>query len=505
MESLFSQKNLALAALVGVTMTVMPAEAKLNHFGISQPQAENIPSLPLNKRPVPRQELPPQDAHIQILLITPSLLGAKENKMAIRYVKDFEFPAEAGYTKSATPVKGQMFAKGGDVKSPSKKADHKPHGIMIVIAEGKKPAHKSKGGIQYDDGGPDTSVPVRDVKSGKVKQSWDGQYDSEVAQSKAMKKAHGGEVSKNKDIAGKMNRKPVTAKKDHLGLKKGGQADAEDMGLYEDGKPASRVPGGPYVDQSSTTPRQSGPSASDRRALKALIDSSASDTDGDGYARGGKAKNWIQGAIKHPGALHKALGVKQGEKIPAAKLEKATHSKNKLLAKRAHLAETLKGLHKARGGKVDHKVDHWEGSAKDESQDKKLAKKHHMTMEAWEKSDMDKKHDAQHSMKGLRKGGEAKYADGGMATPMQRAPLARPSLTRAAMNRGVPAANMAPMVQGAAPVMAGVGQNRPGMRPNVGAIRSALARVASQATPANAPTNMKRGGKMSSKAKSSKC
>jgi len=424
--------------------------------------------------------------------------------MAIRYVKDFEFPAAAGYTKSATPVKGQMYAKGGDVKSPSKKMDHKEHGLMIVIAEGKKPAHKAKGGIEYDDKGKDTSVPVRDVKSGKVKQSWDGEYDSEVAKSKAMKKAHGGEVAKNKDIAGKMNMKPSTAKKGHLGLKKGGQADAEDMGLYEDGKPASRVPGAPYVDQSSTTPKAaygSGPSAADRRALKSLIDSSTSDTDGDGYARGGKTKNWIQGAIKHPGALHKALGVKKGEKIPAAKLEKATHSKNPTLAKRARLAETLKGMHKAKGGKVDH----WEGSAKDEAQDKKLAKKHHMTMEAWEKSSMDKKHDKQHSMKGLKKGGEMHYADGGMATPMQRMPMARPSMTRAAMNRGVPAANMAPMVQGAAPVNPGIGQTRPAMRPNVGAIRSALARVASQATPANAPTNMKRGGKMSGRDKSSKC
>lgn len=54
---------------------------------------------------------------------------------------------------------------------------------------------------------------------------------------------------------------------------------------------------------------------------------------------------WIQGAIKHPGALHKELHVKQGEKIPHAKLEKATHSKNPLLRKRANLALTLGKLH----------------------------------------------------------------------------------------------------------------------------------------------------------------
>jgi hypothetical protein len=57
-------------------------------------------------------------------------------------------------------------------------------------------------------------------------------------------------------------------------------------------------------------------------------------------------KKWIAGAIKHPGALHKELGVKKGEKIPEKKLEKAEHSKDPILRKRANLAETLKGLKK---------------------------------------------------------------------------------------------------------------------------------------------------------------
>jgi hypothetical protein len=56
-------------------------------------------------------------------------------------------------------------------------------------------------------------------------------------------------------------------------------------------------------------------------------------------------KKWIQGAIKHPGALHKSLGVPEGKKIPTAKLKKAEHSKNPTTAKRAHLAETLKKMH----------------------------------------------------------------------------------------------------------------------------------------------------------------
>lgn len=58
------------------------------------------------------------------------------------------------------------------------------------------------------------------------------------------------------------------------------------------------------------------------------------------------AKKWIQSAIKKPGALHKALHVKEGEKIPEAKLKKAEHSKNPKTRKRAVLAETLKKMHK---------------------------------------------------------------------------------------------------------------------------------------------------------------
>ena len=62
--------------------------------------------------------------------------------------------------------------------------------------------------------------------------------------------------------------------------------------------------------------------------------------------------NWIAGAIKHPGSLHKSLGVPEGKKIPAKKLAKAEHSDNPKLAKKAQLAETLKGLHKRDGGSV---------------------------------------------------------------------------------------------------------------------------------------------------------
>ena len=58
------------------------------------------------------------------------------------------------------------------------------------------------------------------------------------------------------------------------------------------------------------------------------------------------AKDWIKSAIKKPGSLRKSLHVKKGEDIPAAKLEKATKSKNPTTRKRAILAETLKKINK---------------------------------------------------------------------------------------------------------------------------------------------------------------
>jgi hypothetical protein len=70
-----------------------------------------------------------------------------------------------------------------------------------------------------------------------------------------------------------------------------------------------------------------------------------------GFNSGGK--NWIQGAIKKPGALHRALGVPEGKKIPAKKLAKAARSDNPTMARRAALAKTLGKMHKADGGKVD--------------------------------------------------------------------------------------------------------------------------------------------------------
>jgi len=65
---------------------------------------------------------------------------------------------------------------------------------------------------------------------------------------------------------------------------------------------------------------------------------------------------WIKGAIKHKGALHRELGVPEGEKIPAAKLEKAEHSSNPTERKRADLAKTLEGFHHKSRDRYAHRT-----------------------------------------------------------------------------------------------------------------------------------------------------
>lgn len=74
---------------------------------------------------------------------------------------------------------------------------------------------------------------------------------------------------------------------------------------------------------------------------------------GGRLARKSGGGNWIKDATKHPGALHRELHFPEGKKIPAAKLEKAEHSKNPTEAKRARLAETLGRMHRATGGAAE--------------------------------------------------------------------------------------------------------------------------------------------------------
>jgi hypothetical protein len=66
---------------------------------------------------------------------------------------------------------------------------------------------------------------------------------------------------------------------------------------------------------------------------------------GDVGRGAGGGKKWIAKAVSKPGALHRQMGVPQGQKIPAKKLSAAA-SKGGTLGRRARLAQTLKGLNK---------------------------------------------------------------------------------------------------------------------------------------------------------------
>jgi len=57
------------------------------------------------------------------------------------------------------------------------------------------------------------------------------------------------------------------------------------------------------------------------------------------------SEKWIQGAIKHKGALRKELGVPKSKKIPQKELNKAEHAKGKE-GRRARLAALLESFHK---------------------------------------------------------------------------------------------------------------------------------------------------------------
>jgi hypothetical protein len=55
---------------------------------------------------------------------------------------------------------------------------------------------------------------------------------------------------------------------------------------------------------------------------------------------GRKKRKWISGAVRHPGALHRALGVPEGSRIPEHVLREASHAPGPV-GREARLALTL--------------------------------------------------------------------------------------------------------------------------------------------------------------------
>ena len=332
--------------------------------------------------------------------------------MAIRYVKDFEFPSAAGYTKSApSKVTGQMFAKGGQAKAPK--------GIMVMIGIG-KPA---KGPVKKAEGGAMTDSERLAEMAG------DANAQTEAERIMAKPKA------------------PAAAKKPAPAAKKGS----------------------PYIPNTNIKP--------DPEYMKGLEEGARTPV----YKKGGMAKHddeamdrkLIKSMVK-PSMLKKAKGgacyAEGGEKKPAAPDWGPTDT----IGSRKDMKAAMKEAIREKG--------------KNDSLTSSELKRGGMA----QKVQMAKSNAIEASLKGQKK---TPYAMGGVATPLQSASLA-PRMPNMGRAKSVPVAPAAPMI---APQSMGqkIGVNamRPN-GPNVGAIRAAMAKRASQAMPQNAPSMMKKGGKV---------
>jgi hypothetical protein len=403
-----------------------------------------------SKKPQPRLEPLLLGDPIQILSITQPLLGARGNNMAIRYVKDFEFPSAAGYTKSSpSKVTGQMFAKGG-------KVEKEPKGMMVIIGVG-----KPKGPMKKAEGGDTTTNP--NLGPGPLQMPSDEQINKENwNQRKAIRRAMGAKNTGKDTFA------------------KGGKV-AKVMGEFGEGKLHSGSKKGPKV----TNPKQAIAIAlnEQREAKKSHGGKIGSvpvkdiksgkvkqSTDEDFY---GKAKDMPmpprrpsmlkKGGMPHEDVKEDTALIKKMVKPDA--LKKAMGGAAVQMAKSNAIADSLKGQKKtpyAEGGVAARPF----GSG------------------------------ARQTAPSV---GSTQYkADGGMALAAPR--VASPLQQMGARPSGVPVAPRAPMIpQQAAPMSGGprigVGRSRSG-KPDVGAIRAAMARAATQATPENAPSMMKKGGKV---------
>jgi len=311
--------------------------------------------------------------------------------MGVRYVKDFEFPSAAGYSKSTpSKVTGQMYAKGGHVKK------------------------------KYADGGNVDTAGMAQMA---------------------------GDAAATQDAQNVMTTPPMTpqqrqkllmlqAAKRRAMMQQQAQQNAQDTRMND------VPPGANYdADQMGRAER--------------------------GYKKGGKVAK-----VMHEfgeGKLHS--GSKKGPKVTNPKQAVAIALSEAGKAKKAH------------GGMAHEDV------AADKSLIKSMVKPGALKKAAGGQAvQMAKSNAIEASLKGQKKTG---YADGGMAAPRIASPLQMMSRPKS-----VPVAPRGPMIpQQAGSQKIGVGQARPG-QPNVGAIRAAMARKASQAMPENAPSMMKKGGKV---------
>lgn len=220
-------------------------------------------------------------------------------------------------SREAMKSKARSLAGGKDHKTDS--SDWSPASPLNAdVKTGMRPVGKTR---EFKAGGVATAARA-DRKARKS----GGRVEKEI-----------GVAMANKDM--KAANEQREGKKHIGGMKRGGRAEGGFAGgtlpnpreaLKREGATVSEKPASFSKAQKESYSREEGYNAADRRS---------------GRKEGGK--KWIQSAVKKPGALHKQLGVPQGEKIPEKKLESAEKKGGKL-GQRARLAETLKGFRKGK-------------------------------------------------------------------------------------------------------------------------------------------------------------
>jgi hypothetical protein len=258
---------------------------------------------------------------------------------------------DANVKTGLRPLSRRQFRKGGKVTDvEGKEAKHHA---------GRKPRKKG-GGVNYGE-----SLINRDVR--EANEDRDGtKHVGGFKKGGRTKREDGGEIPTTRFNFGPSSGSRMTKA---AGLKRGGPAhgdEAEDKALIRKmvkSKDLKRSTGG---DVALGLLSPAGLLMKDaEKSRGGSLDGEMQGTrpTGGRLARKDGGDNWIAGATKNKGALHKALHVKEGEKIPAKKLEKAEHSKSPLMRKRADLAETLKGLRheRASGGPLGYHAVNNEG------------------------------------------------------------------------------------------------------------------------------------------------
>ena len=398
--------------------------------------------------------------------------------MAVRYVKDFEFPAAAGYTKSApSKVTGQMYAKGGDVKAPKGK------GMMIMIGIGTP----KKGPMKKADGGsanaPGSNIPMDpDYMKRLGKSPGQGTPKRAAPKKPAPSTVPGSDIPTDDDYMKRLEDSSKYAKGGNVKKRYAEGSDEEDFK-----RPMSAAEARNYLYGKPMTDaeRKAAMIAAKNKALGSATTSSEA-KDSYMFAKGGKAKMQDKiGKVMHEfkaGELHS--GSKKGAMVKNAKQALAIA-----------MSEGKKAMKKNHGGMAH------EDAAEDKALIKKMIKPAALKAKGGaamgQAVQMAKTNAIEKSLKGQKK---TAFADGGMAgmagAPRVPSPLQRMAMMQRA--KSVPVAPAGPMI---APGMSpdsrvGVGQMRPGSKPDIGAIRAAMARAATRANPDMAPSAMKKGGKV---------